>query len=294
MAGNLVSLGYGVWSRALALNLMGLFWSLPAWAAGSEVQDGESLTVSIAAPAYWCPYACEADEARRGFAVEIARIALEASGHSIVYRNLPYDRALAETARGKVDAIIPAYRDETPDFIFPQHAVSVSEYCFYVPEDNPWRYTGAESLNRIHFVATSGYSYNEAIDAYIAANLDQSVTLIMGDDIPRRLRDLVRIGRFDALLDDRLLLESSDNHVGLINAGCLEERHTGYLALSPQHPDRSNAIARAFDRGITEIRADGQLCAILDEYGLDADFVPGVEPEDCRSDSPEQSHDDET
>ncbi|GGY61372.1 transporter substrate-binding domain-containing protein [Marinobacter zhanjiangensis] len=252
------------------------------------------MTVSVAAPAYWCPYACEADKARWGFAVEITRIALEASGHSINYRNLPYDRALVETARGDVDAIVPAFRGETPGFIFPRQAVSVSEYCFYVSEDGPWRYAGPESLDSIHFAATSGYSYNEAIDAYIAANLDQGATLIMGDDIPRRLRDLVRMGRFDALLDDRLLLDYSENHAGLVNAGCLEERHAGYLALSPQHPDRSKAIARAFDRGITEIRADGRLCKILDDYGLDADFVPGVEPADCGSDSPWQSHDEET
>ncbi|MFC4257645.1 ABC transporter substrate-binding protein [Marinobacter lacisalsi] len=283
MAGNPGSLSYGVWFRALAVNLIGLFWSLPA---GSEVPDGESLTVSVAAPAYWCPYACEADKARRGFTVEIARTALEASGHSIVYRNMPYDRALVETARGNVDAIVPAFRGETPGFILPRHAVSVTEYCFYVSSDAPWRYAGPDSLDTIRFVATSGYSYAEAVDAHIAANLDQDVTLIKGDDIPRRLRELVLIGRFDALLDDRLLLEYSGEHVGLVNAGCLEERHTGYLALSPKHPDRSNAIARAFDRGIKEIRADGRLCTILDHYGLDADFVPGVEPVDCRPDSP--------
>lgn len=281
-----VSLDNRVGFRALAVNLIGLLWSLPAWAAGSEVPARESLTVSVAAPAYWCPYACEAaDKTHWGFAVEIARLALEASGHDLVYRNLPYDRALVETARGDVDAIIPAFRGETPDFIFPRHAVSVSEYCFYVSGGEPWRYDGPESLDSIHFVATSGYSYDEAIDAHIAANLDLGVTLIKGDNIPRRLRDLVRMGRFDALLDDRLLLEASENDVGLVNAGCLEERPTGYLALSPQHPERSNAIAQAFDRGIAEIRADGRLCTILDKYGLDAEFVPGVEATDCASDS---------
>jgi polar amino acid transport system substrate-binding protein len=282
---NLALLGNRRWFRALAANLIGLSWALPASSAGAEVQAGESLTVSIAAPAYWCPYACEAGKARWGFTVEIARTALEASGHSIVYRNLPYDRALVETARGDVDAIIPAFKGETPGFIFPENAVSVSQYCFYVSEEEPWRYAGPDSLESIRFVATSGYSYSNTIDAYIEANLEQGVTLIMGDDIPRRLGELVRMGRFNALLDDRLLLESAQSRAGLVNAGCLEERHAGYLALSPEHPDRSNTIAQAFDRGIRKIRADGRLCTILEKYGLDADFVPELNQADCLSDN---------
>ena len=285
MAWNLALLGSRRGFKALAANLIGLSWALPASAAGSEVQAGESLTVSIVAPAYWCPFACEADKARWGFTVEIARTALEASGHSIVYRNLPYDRALVETTRGDVDAIIPAFKGETPGFVFPENAVSVSEYCFYVSEEEPWRYAGPDSLESIRFVATSGYSYGKAIDAYITANREQGVTLIMSDDIPTRLGELVRMGRFNALLDDRLLQESAQSHAGLVNAGCLEERHAGYLALSPEYPGRSNAIAEAFDRGIRKIRADGRLCTILKEYGLDADFVPQLNQADCLSDN---------
>jgi len=260
------------------ISTFGVLMVLPVW---SDTPPEDSLTVSIAAPAYWCPYACDVADARAGFAVDIARAALESESHRVIYQNLPYDRALMEARNGRIDAVIPAFKAETPEFIFPLHAVSLTEYCFYVSEDDPWRYSGVDSLGHRRFVATSGYSYGVNMDAYISENRGGQVTLIQGSDVPNRLRELVRRERFDALLDDRLLFESSQSSVGLVNAGCLTERHAGYLALSPEDPDRSNAIGRAFERGIINIRKDRQLCDILEKYGLGTEVVPELNGEYC-------------
>ncbi|WP_150910358.1 substrate-binding periplasmic protein [Marinobacter halotolerans] len=266
-------------AKPLAVTLAWLALALsPAW---SQSQTGESLTVSIAAPAYWCPYACDSNKPLSGFAVDIARAALESQGHTIVYRNLPYDRALLEARKGRVDAILPTFKGEAPGFIFPSHAVSKTEYCFYVPEDDPRFYGGLESLEGIRFVATSGYSYGEEIDEYIADRQGKGVILIGGEDVPNRLRELVLRGRADALLDDRLLFEYGNERVGLVNAGCLDEHHRGYLALSPEHPERSNAIAAAFDRGVEKISQDGRLCGILEDYGLAIEYVPDLNGDYC-------------
>jgi polar amino acid transport system substrate-binding protein len=94
----------------------------------------------------------------------------------------------------------------------------------------------------------------------------------------------VRRERYDALLDDRLLFEYSGSSVGLVNAGCLNERHSGYLALSPKDRRRSSAIAEAFERGIKNIREGGQLCEIVEEYGLGTEFVPELNGDYCLSD----------
>ena len=265
-----------------AKSLIGAFLTLiisPAW---SEIRAEGSLTVSIAAPAYWCPYACDVSGSRSGFTVDIARAALESEGHKVVHKNLPYDRALVEAESGRIDAVMPTFKGEAPNFVFPSSAVSLTEYCFYVPEDEPRRYSGLDSIENMRFVATSGYSYGEDMDAYISNNQDERVILIGGDDVSNRLREIVRRGRVDALLDDRLLFDSSQNSVGLVNAGCLEDRHAGYLALSPEHPGRSNAIAQAFDRGIRTLREDGQLCKILAKYRLGAEVVLDLSGEHCR------------
>lgn len=258
-----------------------LYGALVAWPAWSETRTEPSLTVSIAAPAYWCPYACSVTGPRLGFAVEIASAALEAVGYSVRYQNAPYDRALFEARGGHIDTTLPTFRDEAPGFVFPDHAVSLTEYCFYIPEGEPWRYTGTESLETINFVATSGYTYGKDIDAYVAASSEKRVKLIKGEDIPERLRRMVKLGRADALLEDRLLFESNQSQSKLVNAGCLEERHAGYLALSPENPDRSGAIAEAFDRGFERIRADNQICTILEKYGLDSHFVPSLNKDEC-------------
>lgn len=270
--------------RLGAGTILWICWVLAVVPAWSAPRVDESFTVSIAAPAYWCPYACDVTGLHSGFTVDIARAALESEGHRVVYKNLPYDRAIIEAKSGRIDAIVPTYKGEAPGFIFPSSAVSLSEYCFYVPEGDPFRYHGLESLGNMRLVATSGYSYGAEMDAYIARNRDESVTLISGEDVPVRLRELVRRGRYDALLDDRLLFESGQNSPGLVNAGCLDERHRGYLALSPRDVDRSNAIAEAFERGIENIQEDGQLCGILEKYGLSAEFVPELKGENCTSD----------
>jgi polar amino acid transport system substrate-binding protein len=266
-----------------ARSLIGAFLALTVSPAWSEIQAEGSLTVSIAAPAYWCPYACGAHGLRSGFTVDIARAALESEGHKVVYKNLPYDRALVEAKNGRIDAIMPTFKGEAPSFVFPSYAVSLTEYCFYVPEDEPRRYSGLDSIENMRFVATSGYSYGEDMDAYISNNQGGRVILIGGADVSNRLREIVRRGRVDALLDDRLLFESSQNSAGLVNAGCLDGRHAGYLALSPEDPDRSNAIAEAFDRGIRTIREDGQICEILEKYRLGVEVVLDLSGEYCPS-----------
>ncbi len=271
----------GWWAALVATSLASTYWALAPSSAWSETRAEPGMTVSIVAPAYWCPYACDATSPQPGFTVAVARAAIESAGHQVRYRNLPYDRALFEVRSGRIDGSVPTYRGEAPEFVFPRHAVSQSEYCFYVLPTQSWRYQGPESLESIRFVATSGYSYSEDIDAYISANLETSVSLIRGENIPARLHQLVRIGRYEALLDDRLLFESSRSGASLVNAGCLDERQVGYLALSPKDPERSNAIAEAFDRGFERARADGQLCAILQNYGLSPRALPGVSQEDC-------------
>lgn len=261
--------------------LIWIYGLLAAASAWSEPKLEAGLNVSIAAPAFWCPYACDKNEPRWGAAVEIARAALAAAGHNVAYQNLPYERALYEVRKGRIDATVPTFKEEASDFIYPKHAISSTEYCFFVPQDETWRYTGLELLGDIHFVATSGYTYGKILDAYISANSEQRVTLLRGENIPDRMRRMVRMKRYDALLDDRLLFEFDRDNEDLINAGCLPERHLGYLALSPEMPDRSEAIAEAFDLGFESIRANGELCKVLEKYDLSARFVPDLNEEHC-------------
>lgn len=268
-------MGIAVWA------LVGAFGLLAFSPARSESQAGESPTVSIAAPAYWCPYACDARASKTGFTVDIARAALESEGYRVTYKNLPYDRALFEARIGRIDAVIPAFKAEAPGFVFPAYAVSSTEYCFFVQAGESRRYSGLASLENLRFVATSGYTYGKEMDAYIKSNLGGHVTLIGGDDVSSRLRELVKRGRVDALLDDRLLFESGRNRAGLVNAGCLIERHAGYLALSPSDQRQSNVIARAFERGFRTLRESNQMCEILKKYQLGVETVPGLGAGDC-------------
>lgn len=233
--------------------------------------QGEVLRV--VAPAYWCPLSCEAGQGRDGFSVDIARAALAREGIRMEYANLPYNRALAEVRKGgAADAVLPAMRDEAPDFIFATEPAAILQYCFYVEQDNPWRFKGIESLEGVSFVASAGYRYGEAIDAHIARHEGEAVSLLTGELLPNRMIRMVLAKRVDAMLDDVSLvghaLGSTPERDRLQQAGCLSETFPSFLAISPTRPD-AEVFTRKFDRGLQALRESGELRRILTRYGVE-------------------------
>lgn len=237
----------------------------------ASVAGADERVLTVVAPEYWCPFSCAAGSAEEGFAVDIARAALAAQGIRMHYMNMTYDRALQEVRQGAVDAAVPVLRDEAPDFIFPQGAVSASEYCFYTTPDSGWQFRGEASLNGLPFLATSGYRYGEPLDTYIALHQGKNVSLMQGNNIPDRMIRMVQAGRFDALLDDSRLIAFARARnrypAELRNAGCLSQILLGFVAFSPAL-NNAPQLAASVDKGLQQIRANGTLRQILTRYGV--------------------------
>lgn len=239
-----------------------------------NVQAEMPERITIVAPKFWCPFACEAKAELEGFAIEIAKHAFAEVNIKVEYINMPYDRALLEVREGTVDGVIPTFKEEAPEFIYPLQSASVTKYCFYTKSNENWKYSGIQSLENINFLATSGYSYSQGIDSYIA-NMKGShrVELLKGNDIPQRMYQMLEYKIFDALLDDSLLIAfmraSTDYGADLRIAGCLDVINHGYLALSPKHKIRSEYFADAFDKGVGILRSKSKIKSILKKYGID-------------------------
>jgi len=230
----------------------------PAWA-------DEIVLVS---PDYWCPFSCKAGEAREGFTVDIIREIFEHAGHRVRLVNENYSRALVDVRNGKFVATPSTFREEAPDFVFPELPISRNRYCFYVAADSAWRYAGPASLRGRKTGVIKDYSYGAELDRLVQAQ-PLGFEVHTGDDLTQRLIRLVRMGRLDGFVEEENLVsyaQQGEGRAALRNAGCVRSSYA-YMAISPAHP-QAQAYARLFSEGMRRLHKSGRLKAILADYGL--------------------------
>jgi len=218
----------------------------------------------------WAPYCGRAGSPQPGYGVELARQVFEAAGHTLHYLNVPWTRAIKETREGRYSAIIGAYKEEAPDFVFPKEAFGVSRYAFYTKSGSRWTYVGIESLRSIQVGLIKGYSYGDELNGYFNEN-PQWVQYVTGDDpLTQNIRKLLA-GRFDALIAGENVMAYKIREMGVagevVQAGVTNISGNLYIAFSPRMT-KSVAYADIFSMGIRELKLSGELDRILDRYGL--------------------------
>ena len=205
-----------------------------------------------------------------GYGVEIAKQVFEEAGHTFKYLNVPWTRAVKNTRIGKYNAIIGAYKEEAPDFVFPEEEFGVSRYAFYAKRGSLWTYAGIESLQSEKIGLIKGYSYGEELNAYFDKNA-QRVQYAFGDDpLFQNIKKLLA-GRFDILIAGENVMIYKIKEMGVvgevINVGVTDVRGNLYIAFSPTNK-KSVKYAEIFSKGIRNLKESGELDQILDRYGL--------------------------
>lgn len=232
---------------------------------GSPAQAEE---ITLVSPTYWCPFSCTAGAAQEGFTVDIIRWIFARHGISVRLVNENYSRALAGVRSGRYSASPSSFKDEAPDFTYPEQAVSFNRLCFYTRADDDWHYLDLASLAPRRVGIIQNYAYGRELDALIR----QRPAIFRphsGDDLTLRLIKQLQLKRLDTFIEEENLvnytqLQNPGN--SLRQAGC-QTGTLAYMAISPQHPQRE-IYARLFDEGMREIRRSGVLQQILSAYGL--------------------------
>jgi polar amino acid transport system substrate-binding protein len=223
----------------------------------------------------WCPYNCAPGEDRsggEGFAIEAARLIFARAGLEVDYQILPWTRTLLEVRAGRLDAAVGASRPEAPDFVFPDEPIGRSDNGFFVRSEAPWVYLGPESLRGLRIALIADYDYGEPL-ASLAAELAGSpgVVVTQGNDALERNFLMLACGRVDLVVCDVAVgehfLKNFPGRDAVRFAGAQGEPDPIYIAFSPARP-RAREYARIFDQGWRELRASGELRAILERYGL--------------------------
>lgn len=224
--------------------------------------------ITLVSPAYWCPFSCTAGAAQEGFTVDIIRWIFARHGISVRLLNENYSRALADVRSGRYSASPSTFKDEAPDFTYPEQAVSFNRFCFYTRPDDDWSYQGLASLAPRQVGIIQNYAYGHELDALI----QQQPAIFRpysGNDLTLRLIKQLQLKRFNTFIEEENLVNYTQQQnpgIPLRQAGC-QDGTLAYMAISPLHPQRE-AYARLFDEGMHEIRRNGVLQQILSAYGL--------------------------
>ncbi len=258
----------------MPMNKLLLFFTCVALACTAARAD----TITIRAD-QWCPYNCKPGSDHPGILIEVATEIFARAGHQVEYANMPWTRAISETRSGRFNAIVGAFREDAPDFVFPGHSAITGENRFYVIRKKDWTYAGIGSLQGVRLGGILGYSYGEALDAYIREDrARQRVYLAKGDRPLEALLKLLQAGRLDAVIEDRWVVEYFlRDHPGLAAdlhpAGSLGGEPI-YIAFSPQRAESAD-YARILGDGIARIKRTGHLNRIIARYSRNA---PAAKP----------------
>lgn len=230
-------------------------------------KDARADEITIVADE-WCPYNCVPGSDKPGYMIEIARAAFESAGHTVVYSNVPWSRAISDTRDGKYSAIVGAAYGDAEDFVFPENPLGSSDNTFFVKADDGWSYSGAESLVGKKVGLINDYEYGplgEAIAEHGKAEM-------VGGDKPLELnfKKLVA-GRIDAVMEDPNVAALQIQEMGIGDkvkaAGSEGDPLLLFIAFSPSNP-KSEDYAQLLSDAVAAMRSDGRLAAILEKYGL--------------------------
>lgn len=218
----------------------------------------------------WSPHCGKANSTQPGYGVEIAQRVFEEAGYTVLYTNVPWPRAIEDTRQGKYNAIIGAYKEEAPDFIFPDEEFGITQNSFFAKRGASWTFTGLSSLRAVRIGVVSKYSYGEELDTYFKDN-PQSVEPVFSETPVLLNIKMLLADRFDVFIENEDVLLYKANEIGMlgeiVNVGNTGVSGRLYIAFSP-NISKSKEYAAIFSRGIRKLKYSGALEKILDKYGI--------------------------
>jgi len=212
----------------------------------------------------WCPYTCELNSDKPGILVEVANKLFSQDDIDIDYQLVNWARAIKKVRVGKGDALLGAYKSDSPDFIFHQDPILYSQMCFFVQANDPWLYTGLNSLLERQLSVVNGYSYGELFDQYML-QYPKKFILLTGDELLNRASFMLYKKRIDTILEDKYVFHEEQLAGRLKVAGCLAKEGV-YIAFTPANKVRSKAFVNLIDAKLVELKAQGEIEKIIAKY----------------------------
>lgn len=225
----------------------------------------------------WCPVNCGQEDKQQGFMIDVARAALAKSGYTLKYMEMPWLRAIELAREGKIHGIVGAFKDDAPDFYFPQIPfLKISPNALFTLKDSTWQYENIRSFNGMKIGVIKGYDYGEVMNTYIKSfsfsfSKTSPLTQLYGNDaVERSLKFLVR-KRIDIYIDADPVFWYEAGKLGITDlvkrVGSISEPEPCFIAFSPTLQD-SERLTLALDKGVISMKQSGEIGNIANKYSL--------------------------
>ncbi len=234
-----------------------LCWPLLIW--------GQEVALVAAADPY--PPYVDPQVPGDGLAMEIVRAAFKTQGYNVKLEIIPWARAEKGVGEGRYDILVDVWRTEARarEFLF-SVPYAVSKVKFIKRRDNPFEFTGMDSLAGLRIGVVRGYGYSDAFN---------KATTFTRDEVPSMEHNLNKLllKRIDLTLEDEITAKSLMRQMDPKQAEQLDftsnelSSNPLYVAAGLKNP-RHREIVDAFNKGMLVIKADGVLLGIEKRYGL--------------------------
>jgi ABC-type amino acid transport substrate-binding protein len=225
----------------------------------------------------WQPYIAEKADAqgRHGYVYDVAVEAFKRAGYTVEISFFPWERAVNMARAGQADAVYPEYFVEK-DWAILSTPFPGGPIGLYKRKDNPIKFTtdpqkdqlaALQDLKKYNFGVVYGYVNTTIFDGATflkketAINDEKNLQKLHGKRV-----DFAVIDKFVA----RTLLQQPDLKSMESELEFLEpalENKDLYVDFSKAAPNYKEK-AEAFNKALTEMKADGTLKKIMESYGF--------------------------
>lgn len=251
------------------LHLILLLLLLPVHAYAADINVATST---------YCPLVCDRNDAPHdGIMHEVLRRAFEGTGYRLIFHEMPYVRAVRDTLDGQFDVITYVGSTHAGDFLCVRNLDMINVIQFATRIHSRWRYRGVASLAGIRFSIPKGFrTGNPEMDDYLDSHERDPARIRMNSgDNPTQAQyanlECMLNDRIDAMLVGSLAFRYITREKGVTDKVRVNPEPVAMfynrIAFSPRCPEGSE-LRDMVERKIREMRASGELQAILALYGL--------------------------
>lgn len=222
----------------------------------------------------WCPYDCLAgqNDGKVGYLGDLLVETMKSRGHKVEFVEVSYTRGLELVREGKLDGTMACFREEAPDFVFPDFSLGKSNSTFFSLKNSTWEYTGSESLKEAKMIGIiDGYDYVDPTVMDYINKKPNNVLAIKGEKPLERLLEMLINGRITTIIEDKSVLEYKINQMDKADlikvTGVTDVVIDVFASFSPKK-ESSKEYAKILSEETIKMRKDGRLQVLLDKYGI--------------------------
>ncbi len=231
---------------------------------GSLCWGAEKTIVAAGDP--WPPFV-DPSHPKEGLSLELVRAAFKTQGYTLKMEYVPWARAEKGVKEGKYDILANTWvTEKRKGYLMYSESYAVNRIKFIKNIDDPFEYKGIESLKGKKIGIVRSYGYGS--DFMNAAGFKREEAGNMMTNIKKLIKKRVDLTLEDEIVARVTMAKENPEYVNKVrftkNALSSNALHVTCGLVNPRHKE----IIESFNKGLAEIKKNGDYKKILADYGV--------------------------